>query len=66
MIAPESIQEVMNRADIIDVVGQFVRLKKEVPIIYLLVLFIMRKHLRFMCLPLRGYINVLVAVRRAM
>ena len=28
MIAPESIQEVMNRADIIDVVGQFVRLKK--------------------------------------
>lgn len=28
MIAPESIQEVMNRADIVDVVGQFVRLKK--------------------------------------
>ncbi len=28
MIAQESIQEVMNRADIIDVVGQFVRLKK--------------------------------------
>lgn len=28
MIAPESIQEVMNRADIIDVVGQFLRLKK--------------------------------------
>lgn len=28
MIAPNSIQEVMNRADIIDVVGQFVRLKK--------------------------------------
>lgn len=28
MIARESIQEVMNRADIIDVVGQFVRLKK--------------------------------------
>lgn len=28
MIAPESIQEVMDRADIIDVVGQFVRLKK--------------------------------------
>jgi DNA primase len=28
MIAPHSIQEVMNRADIIDVVGQFVRLKK--------------------------------------
>lgn len=28
MIAPESIQEVMSRADIVDVVGQFVRLKK--------------------------------------
>ncbi|MCB0696114.1 MAG: DNA primase [Chitinophagaceae bacterium] len=28
MIAPESIQEVMDRADITDVVGQFVRLKK--------------------------------------
>lgn len=28
MIAPESIQDVMNRADIIDVVGQFLRLKK--------------------------------------
>lgn len=28
MIAPESIQAVMDRADIIDVVGQFVRLKK--------------------------------------
>lgn len=28
MIAQSSIQEVMNRADIIDVVGQFVRLKK--------------------------------------
>lgn len=28
MIAQESIQEVMNRADIVDVVGQFVRLKK--------------------------------------
>ena len=28
MIAPASIQEVMSRADIIDVVGQFVRLKK--------------------------------------
>ncbi len=28
MIAPESIQEVMNRADIVDVIGQFVRLKK--------------------------------------
>lgn len=28
MIAPESIQEVMDRTDIIDVIGQFVRLKK--------------------------------------
>jgi DNA primase len=28
MISPQSIQEVMSRADIIDVVGQFVRLKK--------------------------------------
>ncbi|MCD6013109.1 MAG: dnaG [Flavipsychrobacter sp.] len=28
MISPASVQEVMNRADIIDVVGQFVRLKK--------------------------------------
>jgi DNA primase len=28
MIAPASIQEVMSRADIVDVVGQFVRLKK--------------------------------------
>ena len=28
MIAPSSIQEVLNRADIIDIVGQFVRLKK--------------------------------------
>lgn len=28
MIAPESIQAVMDRADIVDVVGQFVRLKK--------------------------------------
>jgi DNA primase len=28
MIAPASIQEVMNRADIVDVIGQFVRLKK--------------------------------------
>jgi DNA primase len=28
MITPASIQEVMNRADIVDVVGQFVRLKK--------------------------------------
>ena len=28
MIAPASIQEVMNRADIVDVVGQFVRLRK--------------------------------------
>lgn len=28
MIAPESIQEVMNRSDILEVVGQFVRLKK--------------------------------------
>lgn len=28
MISPTSIQEVMNRADIIEVVGQFVRLKK--------------------------------------
>ncbi len=28
MIAPASIQEVMSRADIIDIVGQFVRLKK--------------------------------------
>jgi DNA primase len=28
MISPASIQEVMNRADIVDVVGQFVRLKK--------------------------------------
>lgn len=28
MISPASIQEVMNRADIIDVIGQFVRLKK--------------------------------------
>ncbi len=28
MISPASVQEVMNRADIIDVIGQFVRLKK--------------------------------------
>jgi len=28
MIAPASIQEVMSRADIVDVIGQFVRLKK--------------------------------------
>lgn len=28
MIAPDSIQEVMDRTDIVDVVGQFVRLKK--------------------------------------
>lgn len=28
MISPASIQEVMNRSDIVDVVGQFVRLKK--------------------------------------
>ena len=28
MIIPASIQEVMDRADIIDIVGQFVRLKK--------------------------------------
>ncbi len=28
MISPASIQEVLNRADIVDVVGQFVRLKK--------------------------------------
>ena len=28
MIAPASIQEIMNRADIVDVIGQFVRLKK--------------------------------------
>lgn len=28
MIAPSSIQEVLNRADIVDIVGQFVRLKK--------------------------------------
>lgn len=28
MITPQSIQEVMSRADIVDVVGQFVRLKK--------------------------------------
>ena len=28
MISPASIQEVMSRADIIDIVGQFVRLKK--------------------------------------
>lgn len=28
MISPASIQEVMNRADIVDVIGQFVRLKK--------------------------------------
>ncbi len=28
MISPASIQEVMDRADIVDVVGQFVRLKK--------------------------------------
>lgn len=28
MIAPGSIQEVLNRADIIDVIGQFIRLKK--------------------------------------
>ncbi len=28
MISPASIQEVMNRADIVDVVGQFVRLRK--------------------------------------
>ncbi len=28
MISPASIQEVMNRADIIDVIGQFVRLRK--------------------------------------
>jgi len=28
MISPASIQEVMNRADVVDVVGQFVRLKK--------------------------------------
>jgi DNA primase len=28
MISPASIQQVMNRADIVDVVGQFVRLKK--------------------------------------
>src|SRR3954464_2712763 len=28
MINPASIQEVMNRVDIVDVIGQFVRLKK--------------------------------------
>ncbi|MFT4061058.1 MAG: DNA primase [Edaphocola sp.] len=28
MISPESIQQVLNRSDIVDVVGQFVRLKK--------------------------------------
>lgn len=28
MIAPESIQEVMDRTDVVDVIGQFVRLKK--------------------------------------
>ena len=28
MISPASIQEVMNRADVVDVIGQFVRLKK--------------------------------------
>jgi len=32
MITPQTIQQITSRIDIIDVVGEFVKLKKEVPI----------------------------------
>lgn len=45
MISQETIQQIQSRIDIIDIVGGFVKLKKEVPIIWVIVHFIMKKHL---------------------
>lgn len=42
MISPNTIQQILGRIDIIDVVGSFVKLKKEVPITWDSALFIMK------------------------
>jgi DNA primase len=65
MISQNTIQQILGRLDIVDVVGNFVRLKKEAPITLASVPFIMKKLHRLPCPPPKRSINVLVAEEAA-
>jgi len=62
MIPQETIQEIQNRIDIIDIVGSFVKLKKEVVIILEYAHSTMKKRLPLPYHHQKRYINVLDVV----
>jgi DNA primase len=61
MISPQTIQQITSRIDIIDVIGEFIKLKKRGANYLGFVLFTGRKHPRLQCLLQKKFINVLVA-----
>ena len=61
MISQQSIQQILSRIDIIDIVGGFVKLKKEAPIILAYVLFTTKKLLLSRYLLQKKFINVSAA-----
>ena len=63
LISQNSIQQILSRIDIIDVIGGFVKLKKEAPITSAFALFIMKElRLSRFLLPKKS-INVLVVAK---
>ena len=65
MISPQTIEQITNRIDIIDVVGEFVKLKKRGANYLVFVLFITKKHHHSLYLHQKKFINVLVVVKAA-
>ena len=63
-IDPETVERIKQTAAVADVIGDYVTIKKRVPIIGLVARFMARKHLRFQSHRVREFINVLVVVRR--
>jgi hypothetical protein len=65
MISQNTIQQILSRLDIIDVIGGFVKLKKGEVIIWAFALFIMSERLHLPFRLLKNYINVLVVGKAA-